>query len=91
MAGTAAKLTYKPVSFLFSILGGALAGAAVTRTWRAIGDGDDAPEPTAFDHSTAEVLFVAALHGAVFGLVRAAVQRAGATGFHRVTGHDPNL
>jgi hypothetical protein len=78
-------MIYKPVSLAFSIAGGALAGAVFTRVWRAVGDGNEAPEPTELDHSTREVLLAAALHGAVFGLVRAAVDRAGARGYRRLT------
>lgn len=84
------KLTYRPLSLACSILGGMLAGAVFTKTWRLVGEGD-APKPTELDHTTREVLLAAALHGAVFGLVRAAVDRAGAKGYHRLTGDDPNL
>jgi hypothetical protein len=89
-ASRTARLAYKPVSLAVSMAGGALAGAVFTRVWRTVGDGDDAPRPTALNHSTREVLLAAALHGAVFGLVRAAVDRAGAKGYHRVTGHTPD-
>ncbi|HEY0641608.1 MAG TPA: DUF4235 domain-containing protein [Pseudonocardiaceae bacterium] len=90
MAGALTNLTYKPLSLACSIAGGALAGAAFTRAWRIVGDGEDAPEPTALDHRTAEVLLAAALHGAVFGVVRALVQRTGAKSYRRLTGRDPN-
>lgn len=84
-----ARIMYKPLNLGVSMAGGALAGAIFTRLWRTVGDGEDAPKPTALDHSTREVLMAAALHGAVFGLVRAAVDRAGAKGYRRVTGHSP--
>jgi Protein of unknown function (DUF4235) len=80
-----ARMLYKPLSLLFSILGGALAGAVFTQLWRVVGDGEDAPKPDEPDHSTREVLLAAALHGAVFGVVRAAVDRAGAKGYRRLT------
>lgn len=86
----ATKLTYRLLSLACSILGGLLAGAVFTRSWRLVGKGD-APEPTALDHRTREVLLAAALHGAVFGVVRAAVDRAGAKGYRRLTGQDPNV
>lgn len=84
-----ARLLYLPLNLGFSVAGGALAGAVFTRLWRTVGDGNDAPEPTALDHSTREVLLAAAMHGAVFGVVRAAVSRAGAKGYRRATGHSP--
>lgn len=83
------KAMYKPLSLTGSVLGGMLAGAVFTRVWRAVADEDEAPEPTALDHSTREVLLAAALHGAVFGLVKAVVDRAAAKGYHRVTGDNP--
>lgn len=83
------KLSYKSLSLLAGILSGALAGAVFTRIWRAVADEDEAPEPTALDHRTREVLLAAALHGAVFGLVKAAIDRAAAKGYQRFTGNDP--
>ena len=86
---TVSRAVYKPLSLTGSVLGGMLAGAAFNRVWRAVADEDEAPEPTALDHSTREVLFAAVLHGAVFGLVKALVDRAAAKGYHRITGDDP--
>lgn len=83
------KMTYKSVSLISGILGGLLAGAVFTRIWRTVSDEDEAPEPTALDHDIREVLAAAALHGAVFGLVKAALGRATAKGYRRLTGTDP--
>jgi hypothetical protein len=84
------KMMFRPVSLLLSVISGALAGAAFTQVWRVVGEGDEAPKPTELQHSAAEVLLAAALHGAVFGVVRAAVDRLGAKGYHRLTGRDPS-
>ena len=84
------KMAYRPLSLAISVLGGMLAAAVFTRTWGLVGGEGDAPKPTELNHRTREVLLAAALHGAVFGVVRAAVDRAGAKGYHRLTGHDPN-
>ncbi len=88
MSPAASKALYKPLSLAFSVLGGMLAGAVFTKMWSLL-DEEEAPDPTALDHSTREVLTVAVLHGAVFGLVKAVVDRAGAKGYHRMTGNDP--
>ncbi|MGI8335691.1 DUF4235 domain-containing protein [Actinomadura scrupuli] len=72
------KAVYKPMSMGFSLLGGMLAGAVFKQTWKLVSGDDEAPDATDQDHSWAAVLTAAALQGAVFGLVRAAVQRAGA-------------
>jgi hypothetical protein len=83
------RVLYKPVSLTGSVLGGMLAAAVFSRVWRAVSDADEAPEPTALEHSTREVLLAALLHGAVFGLVKAVVDRLAAKGYRRVTGDDP--
>ncbi len=83
------KVLYKPLSLAASVAGGMLAGAVFTRVWSRVGDGGDAPEAADLKHATREVLVAAAVHGAVFGLVRAAVDRASATGYRKVTGENP--
>lgn len=80
------KLLFRPLSMLISVLGGVLAGALFKRLWRGATGDDEAPEATSPDHSTKEVLVAALLHGAVFGVVKAAVDRAGAKSFRRMTG-----
>ncbi len=80
------KLLFRPLSMLVSVLGGLLAGALFKRLWRAATGEDEAPEATSPDHSTREVLIAALLHGAIFGVVKASVDRAGAKGFRKLTG-----
>jgi hypothetical protein len=87
--GAMSKMMYKSLSLVTGVLGGVLAGALFNRVWRVVADQDEAPEPTALDHRTREVLVAAALQGAVFGLVKAAMDRAAAKGYRRVTGNDP--
>jgi hypothetical protein len=82
------KLTYELVSLASGILGGALAGAAFTRIWRAVSDEDEAPEPTALDRKIGEVLVAGVLQGAVFGLVKTALGRITAQGYRRFTRKD---
>lgn len=79
------KTVYESLSFISGILSGALAGIIVTRIWRAVSD-EEAPQPTAMDHSIREVLLAGALQGAVFGLVKAAMGRAVAKGYRRFAG-----
>jgi hypothetical protein len=91
MANKQRKMTlgYRPVGMLLGLAGGMLAGAAFDRAWRAVGDGRDAPDPLDDDRRWHEVLAAAALHGAIFSLVKAAVDRGGAAGVRRVTGRWP--
>jgi Protein of unknown function (DUF4235) len=50
---------------------------------------EEAPKATDRQRSWKEVLAAAALQGAVFGLIKATVDRAGAKGFERATGAWP--
>jgi Protein of unknown function (DUF4235) len=47
---------------------------------------DDAPSATDAERGWREILLAAALQGAIFAVVRAAVDRAAATGTHKLTG-----
>jgi hypothetical protein len=81
-----AKLAYKPLGLFFSVLGGLIAGALFKRVWRAFAQESDAPQATDQNKGWGEVITAAAAQGAVFGGVKAVIDRAGATGFARLTG-----
>jgi len=83
------KLLYKPLGLLFSVLGGIAASAAFSRIWKLLTGGDDAPDATDRHRSWREVLTAAAVQGAVFGTVKAAIDRGGAAGFRKATGTWP--
>jgi Protein of unknown function (DUF4235) len=55
------------------------------QVWKRIADEEDAPQATEREHSWAEVLPAAALQGAVFAFVKAAVDRGGAQGSEKLT------
>ena len=80
------KLVYKPIGLLVSVLGGLVAGALFKRLWRAVADESDAPDAKDRERSWPEVITAAAMQGAVFGGVKALIDRAGATGFAQLTG-----
>lgn len=80
------KVLYKPVSMLVSVLGGVLAGAIFKQVWKVAFREDDAPRATDADRSWREILLAAALQGAIFGLVKAVVDRGAAEGTRKVTG-----
>lgn len=84
-----ARVVYKPFGLLFSVLGGIVAGAIFKRVWRAAADEEEAPKATDRRRGWGEILTAAAAQGAVFGGVKALIDRAGATGFARVTGAWP--
>lgn len=83
------KTLYKPLGLLVSVVGGLAANVAFTRVWRAVSGEEQAPAATAKNHTWREVLLAAALQGAIFGLVKAAIDRAGATGYESLTGTWP--
>jgi hypothetical protein len=83
------KLLYKPVSLLISVLGGVVAGAIFKRIWKLAAHEDEAPKATDAARGWSEILVAAALQGAIFAVVKAAVDRGAATGTRRMTGYWP--
>jgi hypothetical protein len=80
------KLVYKPVSMLVSVLGGVLAGVIFKRIWKITAREDDAPKATDAQRGWREVLLAATLQGAIFAVVKAAVDRGAAEGTRKLTG-----
>ncbi|MGN9759931.1 DUF4235 domain-containing protein [Streptomyces sp. SD31] len=83
------KIAYKPVGLVLGAVSGMLAGAAFKQTWKMLGHEQDAPDATDEDRTWQEILTAATLQGAIFAGVKAAVDRAGATATHRLTGAWP--
>jgi hypothetical protein len=81
-----AKLVYRPLGLVFSIVGGLLAGVVFKQLWKLVSHEEDAPKAKESEYGWREVLPAAALEGAVFGLVKASVDRGGAKGFQKLTG-----
>lgn len=84
------KLAYRPVGLVLGAAAGMLAGAAFRQVWKVVDREGDAPSPTDEDRGWGEVLLAAAISGAIFSVVRAAVERGGATGVRRLTGRWPS-
>ena len=80
---------YKPWGAITGVVGGAIAAAAFRRVWRLFSD--DADTPDALDRSRPwlEIVAVAALEGAIYGAIKALVERGGAKGFEKATGSWP--
>ena len=86
----ASKALYKPLSIATSVAGGLLAGKVFTEIWQRVSPSDqEPPEAKDLTRSTREALIAAAVQGLIFGLVRAAVDRAGAKGYRALTHDDP--
>lgn len=89
MSGKVSKIAYKPVGLLLGAAAGTIAGMAFKQVWKAVSGDDDAPNATDEDRGWGEILAAAALQGAIFALVKASVDRAGATGVRKLTGQWP--
>jgi hypothetical protein len=85
-----AKLLYKPLGIACGVLGGIVASALFQRMWSMVSDADDAPQATDEHRSWGQVLPAAMLQGGVYALVKAIVDRGGASGFKRLTGIWPD-
>lgn len=85
----AARLAQKPVGMLLGAGAAMVAGAALERAWRAATGVDHVPRATELDVGWGQVLIAAGLQGAVFAVVKAAVDRASAQGVRRITGQTP--
>lgn len=90
MSGKLSKVAYKPVGLLLGAGAGVLAGFAFKQVWKLASGDDDAPNATDEERGWAEVLAAAALQGAIFALVKAAVDRGGAASVRKLTGQWPS-
>ncbi len=79
MSGTSTlgKIAYKPFGLAFGLLGGLIAGRVFGVLWKRVSGEDETPQPLSDDYSTREVLLAATLQGAVYALIRTAVDRYG--------------
>jgi hypothetical protein len=80
------KLMYKPFSIIAGVLGGILAGAIFKQIWKLASHEEEAPDSTDVAKGWGEVLVAATLQGAIFALVKAAVDRGAAEATLRLTG-----
>ena len=86
---SAAKLAYRPIGLVGSIVAGAIATALFNKIWTRIAHKEDAPDALESEYGLGQMLLAAALHGAIFAAVKALVDRGGARGFERLTGEWP--
>jgi hypothetical protein len=83
------KVAYKPVGMVLGLAAGALAGVVFRQVWKVTAGDGEAPAATDEERHWGEILAAAALQGAIFAVVRAAVDRGAATGVRRLTGRWP--
>ena len=85
----AAKIAYKPVGLVLGTAGGMIAGMAFKQVWKVIEGEGDAPDAMDEDRRWKEILLAAAVQGAIFAVVKAAIERSGAVTARRLTGSWP--
>ncbi|HEY8471924.1 MAG TPA: DUF4235 domain-containing protein [Natronosporangium sp.] len=83
------KLAYKPVGIVLGMIAGGVSGMLFHQIWKRVSGGDEAPSATDEDRRWGEVLAAAALQGAIFAVVKAAVDRGGAQSVRKLTGNWP--
>jgi len=83
--------SYRPVSWLCSVVAGVVAGVLFKRVWHRITPGDHERAPSALqrEYPLGEILVAAILQGAIAGGVKALIDRGGARAFQRWTGAWP--
>jgi hypothetical protein len=86
---TEAALAYRPIGLAGGILAGLISGAIFKQVWKKFADADDAPSALQSEYRMREVIIAAAIQGAIFAATKAAIDRAGAHVFTRVTGSWP--
>lgn len=85
----ASSIVYKPLGMALGAAGGMLASLVFKQTWKLLGRDRNAPDATDEERAWREILLTAALQGAIFAVVKAAVDRSGAATVRRLTGTWP--
>ena len=88
---TTAKILYRPVGLVSSILGGLVASAIFKQVWKRASPGDKPDPPTALqtEYPFKEILLAAAIQGVIYSLVKTVMDRQGARVFEKWTGEWP--
>ena len=90
-ATTAVKMLYRPFALVVGTAGGLIAARVFREVWMRSTPHHRLRAPTALESqfNARQVMVAAAVQGAVFGLVKAGIDRAGARAFQRWTGEWP--
>jgi hypothetical protein len=84
-----AALAYRPIGLAGGLLAGLISGVIFKQVWKKVAGADDAPSALQSEYRMREVVLAAALQGAIFAATKAAIDRAGARGFTKLTGAWP--
>ena len=84
-----AKLAYRPIGLVSGLIAGSLSGIVFKQIWKAVAKEEEAPSALQSEYRMREVVLAAAIQGAIFAATKAAIDRAGARGFTKLTGTWP--
>ncbi len=84
-----AKLAYRPIGLLTGVMAGAVSGAVFKQIWKRVADAEDAPQALESEYPMGQVVLAAAIQGAIFAATKAAIDRAGARTWTKLTGSWP--
>ncbi|MEO9221712.1 MAG: DUF4235 domain-containing protein [Mycobacteriaceae bacterium] len=86
-----AKILYRPIGIVSSVLGGVLANLVFKKVWQQSAPGDHPDPPGALEtgHALKEILLAAAVQGVIFSVVKTLIDRGGAKAFERWSGEWP--
>ena len=90
---TSAKILYRPIGLVSSIVGGLIASLIFKQLWKVASpqgrQGNDAPTPLQTEYPLKEILLASVLQGALYSLVKTLINRQGAKAFEKATGEWP--
>ena len=92
-ANKSAKILYRPVGLLASVVGGLIASQIFRQVWKRATPyghtGDDAPKALSTAYPLKQILIASVFQGAIYALVKTLTDRGGARLFEGVTGKWP--
>ncbi|MFF4416195.1 DUF4235 domain-containing protein [Streptosporangium sp. NPDC001559] len=80
------RIVSRGAGVVSGMLGGAVAGVVFKQVWKLFAGTEEAPQATSDEYGWGEVLAAAAIQGAIFGVVKAAIDRSATRSVHRAIG-----
>ena len=90
-SSTSARILYRPLGLVGSLIGGLIAGLVFKQIWRLATPGEQSDPPKALEteYPFKQILLAAVVQGAIFSAVKTIIDRQGARLFEKATGEWP--